>query len=117
MELTVIEASADVSHVRLEGRMDPNGTQKIRERLRAETVGRDRPAVVDVSGVSFITSVGIGIIVDCIDSVRRAGHKVVLVTATGHVDDVMRKTGVYQIVATADSASEALKIAADSSAV
>lgn len=107
MEFTVVGNANAVSHIRLAGRMDPHGTVSIRERLRAETVGRERPAVVDVSGVSFITSVGIGLLVDCAETMRRQGHAVVFVRPQGHVDEVFRKTGIYAILRCADSVEDA----------
>ena len=107
MEFTVVDAASGVSHVTLAGRMDPYGAQQIRTRLRAETVDRARPAVVDISALTFMTSVGIGLLVDCADTLRRAGHTMVFVKATGHVDDVLRKTGIYTIVSAVDTVEEA----------
>lgn len=112
MELTVIDADSDVSHIRLSGRMDPYGSQKVRARLRAETIERSRHVIVDMTEVTFITSVGIGLLIDCADSVHRAGHRFVIVKATGHVNEVLRKTGVYTIVANADTTEEAQAIVA-----
>lgn len=108
MELTVVDGTAGVSHVRLEGRMDPHGTTKVRDRLRAETVESGRAVIVDMSSVTFITSVGIGLIVDCAHSVLRAGHAFVLVSPTGHVDDVLRKTSVYDIIQSAKDVESAI---------
>jgi len=107
MELQVIPRDDGVSHVRLSGRMDPHGTQKIKERLRSETVGRDRHAVVDVSDVSFLTSLGVGVIVECADALQRAGRRFVLVVSPGLVRTVLEKTGVNRIVPMVDTLDEA----------
>jgi anti-anti-sigma factor len=113
MELSVSESAGGVSHLTLSGRMDPHGSTGVRDRLRAETVGRDRPAVIDISAVTFITSVGIGILVDCAQTLKRAGHAVVFVKADGQVDDVFRKTGIYTIVAAVDSVEDAFAALGD----
>jgi anti-anti-sigma factor len=113
MEIRASDATGDVSHVTLSGRMDPHGSSSVRDQLRAETVGRDRPAVVDLSAVTFITSVGIGILVDCSQTLRRAGHAVVFVKACGQVDDVFRKTGIYTIVSAVDTVEEAFAAITD----
>lgn len=107
MELTVIESSGPVSHIRLTGRMDPYGSQKIRDRLRAEIIDRNRHAIVEMSEVTFITSVGIGLLIDCADKVRRGGHRFVIVKATGHVNQVLEKTGVYTIVDNVETTEDA----------
>jgi anti-sigma B factor antagonist len=107
MDLEVIARDDGVSHVRLSGRMDPHGTQKIKERLRSETVGRERSAVVDVRDVSFITSLGVGVIVECADTLQRAGRRFVLVVSPGLVRTVLEKTGVNRIVPMVDTLEEA----------
>lgn len=113
MDLTVANSPAEYSHIILCGRMDPHGTLTVRDRFRAETVGRGRDAIVDVADVSFVTSVGIGILVDCAEKMRRAGHTLVLVKPRGHVDEVFRKTGIYTILRCADSVDEARRILAE----
>jgi anti-sigma B factor antagonist len=110
MELTATTHDAGVSLVRLDGRMDPHATQQVKARLREETVGRDRPAVVDMSGVGFITSIGVGVIVDVAVSVKKAGHAFALVVPAGLVRTVLDKTGVSSIIAVADSVEEALRL-------
>ena len=115
MEFTLIENTSDISHIKLEGRMDPYGTQQIRDRFRAATVEQDRPSVVDLTDVTFITSVGIGLLVDCADTVRRGGYELVLVTPGGHAHDVLTKTGIYTIVRSAGTLDEALALAQETS--
>lgn len=107
MDIEVIPRDDGVSHVRLSGRMDPHGTQKIKERFRSETVGMDRHAVVDVSDVSFITSLGVGVIVECADALQRAGWRFVLVVSPGLVRTVFEKTGVNRIVPMVSTLEEA----------
>lgn len=111
MELTIIPDDHRVSHLRLGGRMDPHGSQEIRASLRSATIDSNRSAVVDVSDVTFITSVGIGILVDCSETMRRAGHQMIIVGATGNVDKVLRKTGIYNIITPAASIDDAITLA------
>jgi anti-anti-sigma factor len=111
MEINIIPCAADVSHVHLSGRMDPHRTQIIDERFREETAGHSRPAVVDMSQVTFITSVGIGLLVECAALVGKAGHAFVLIPPVGHVDEVLRRTGIYEIIASCLSIDEALALA------
>jgi anti-anti-sigma factor len=110
MDMSVVDAGDDTTHVTLVGRLDPHASHQVRERLRAETVGRDRPAVLDISGVTFITSVGIGLLVDCAERLRKAGHRIVFVKPSGHVDEVLEKTGVYAIVTATTTTEEAFAL-------
>lgn len=108
MQMTLIDSGEHFSHLRLVGRMDPGAAHTIRERFRNETIGRKRPVVVDVSEVPFITSVGIGMIVDCANTMRKQGLRFVIVAPDGRVSSVLRTTGVYAIAANACSVEDAI---------
>jgi len=110
MELTVGLPGSDVSLLHLAGRMDPHATQQVKARLRSETAERDRPAVVDLSGVTFITSLGVGVLVDVGVTVQKAGHRFVLVAPPGLVRTVLEKTGVDRIFVFAESVESALEM-------
>ena len=112
MELTVLEAHSSVAHVKLDGRMDPHGSHQIRAGLRGATVEAKGSAVVDLSGVTFITSVGIGMLVDCSETMRRAGRRLIMVGASGNVDNVLKKTGIYNIITSASTVEDAITLAA-----
>lgn len=111
MDINVTRVEPDVSQVSLVGKLDPHAAQTMGERFRAETAGREGSVVVDLTGLTFITSLGIGLIIDCAAAVQRRGDTMVLVPPGGHVDDVLRKTGVYVIVPMAVTVDKALALA------
>lgn len=113
MDIDVARHEGNIARVSLIGRLDPHATQQMRDRIRAETAGHDGGVIVDLSGVTFVTSLGIGLIIDCADAVRKRGSTMVLIPPQGHVDEVFRKTGVYVIVPRADSIDAALALAGD----
>jgi anti-anti-sigma factor len=77
-EVRTIAATDEISHIRLVGRLDIEGVGTIEIPLTAATVARKRPAIVDMSGVDFLGSIGIGLLVRCAISLQRSGATFVL---------------------------------------
>jgi anti-anti-sigma factor len=63
--------------------------------------------------VSFITSLGVGVLVECADTLQRAGHRFAIVAPAGLPRTVMEKTGVTRIVTVVDTLDEGLRHVAD----
>jgi len=110
LELTVVDLDQNIGHLELKGRLDPQGTKAVDGRFRNETALRNRPVIVDMSGVTFITSLGIGLLIDCATTVKRNGFDFILVQPSGHVHQVLRKTGIYKIIPSAESVSDAVAL-------
>jgi len=71
-----------------------------------------RKLVVDLTGVRFIDSVGLGGLVVLLRDIRRAGGRLALAGLTGHCRDVMEVTGLGKVFDTYEdvtAAAEALK--------
>jgi anti-anti-sigma factor len=111
VDINITQLESNVSQVSLVGKLDPHATRQMGDRIRAETTGHDGPVIVDLSEVTFVTSLGIGLIIDCASGVQKRGDTMVLIPPGGHVDEVFRKTGVYLIVPTAGSVDDALALA------
>jgi anti-sigma B factor antagonist len=63
--------------------------------------------IFDLSGVSFVDSTGIGIIVMCSGKLKDAGGELRLSGASGIVDQTLRLTGVNKIVPFHNTTDEA----------
>lgn len=57
-----------------------------------------RKVILDLTGVTYIDSTGIGIIVMSAGRVKEAGGELRVAGATGHVEQVLKLTNVDQIV-------------------
>ena len=57
-----------------------------------------RKVIFDLTGVTYIDSTGIGIIVMSAGRVKEAGGELRVAGATGHVEQVLKLTNVDQIV-------------------
>lgn len=111
MELEVVHRNDGISHVVLRGSLDVTGLRQVDVQFHTETAGHDQPAIVDVSGLDYINSLGIGMLFGCARSLARRGHRMVVLNATGIVEDVMRTVGVPQVAPFATSLEEAERLA------
>jgi anti-anti-sigma factor len=111
IELIVVPRTDNVSHVRLVGRLDILAMKEIDVRFHGETALRDRSAVVDLSELEFITSLGIGMLFGCAKSLRRKGYTMVLLGSAGFVDMALRTVGVHEVIPFADTLDDALRLA------
>jgi anti-anti-sigma factor len=115
VQLITTERDDNVSYVQLRGSLDMAGIREIDSRFYQETSARDRSAVVDLSGLDTITSLGIGMLFGSAKSLRRKGLCMVLLGARGLVDEVLRRVGVHEVIPFASSLDEALKLAREGS--
>lgn len=107
MKLDVLESSDDLSHVALSGRIDVKGLHEVDVNFHAATAGRGKPAVVDMSGVEFIASLGMGMIISCAQSLRRKGAGLVLLAPQPIVEETLRAAGVDRVVPIVPDMTEA----------
>ncbi len=65
MDIAVDELNRDTWCVRLSGRFDLNGTNEIDQRFTALTATHARKVIVDISGVDFLASIGMRLLLSC----------------------------------------------------
>ncbi len=111
IELVVVPRADGISHVKLVGRLDILAMKEIDVRFHGETAARERPAIVDLSELEFITSLGIGMLFGCAQSLRRKGHTMVIAGSNGFVDAALRTVGVNEVIPFAETADAAARIA------
>ena len=114
IQLEVLSDDSDVSHVKLKGRLDAVSLRQVDIRFHGETASRKRSAVVDISELEFITSLGIGMLFGCAKSLRRYGAVMVLLGSTGFVDNALRTVGAHEIIPFADTMEDAFRLARQS---
>ncbi len=106
MELTKSDRD-DITHVCLVGRLDAMAVEQIEEQFSEWTTGRGLPTVVDMSGVTFMSSLGIGFLFANTKKLKKAGCKLVLLKPERMVESVLKTSKmdkVMPIVATLDEA-------------
>src|SRR5271169_5065722 len=96
MELSTEEING-ITRVVLEGRMDIEGAQAVDLRMNV-IAGSARQLLIDLSGVSFLGSMGLRSILVPAQAVKRRGGKIVLFNPTQMVEEVLRCTNMINIL-------------------
>jgi anti-sigma B factor antagonist len=91
--------------VRPRGELDALNVSAFRLVL-ADVAGGDG-LVIDLSGVSFIDSVGLGAVVGSVRRARDSGGRVALVCDRPGIAQILRETGINRIVSVFDTVEEA----------
>lgn len=113
MHIDLYETPDGVNCVRLHGRLDTVGADAIDLRFNAAVVAPGRPAIVDLSDVSFIASMGIRLLIGVARGLRAKGIRLALFGAQGMVRDVLEQAAIDQIIPIVDSEADALERLAD----
>jgi len=108
MELASTEISEKITGVTLNGRLDAAGVDRIDLPFTAAIVTRARNAIVDMSGVSFIASMGIRLLISTARALRLKGSTLVLFGAPELVQGVLDDAAIDQIIPIVATREQAL---------
>ncbi len=98
MQLTVIRADDSITHVVLLGRLDIQGVNRIQDQFVFNTTVRRKATLVDLSQVSFIASLGMGMLVGAAKTLQRQGAKMVLLSPTDLVRNALETAGIQHVI-------------------
>jgi len=103
MEFTAEQKGDGITLVTLAGRLDIDGTDQID--LKFNTLAAEDYACViaDLSGVTFMSTIGIGTLVRVAKSVRRRGGNLVILNPQPLVRMVLEKTRINEFIALSES--------------
>ena len=108
MDMEVTELSGDLTRIRLNGRLDAPGVDRIEIRFTAAAVAVGRNTVIDLSGVTFVASMGLRMLISCARSLHAKGAKLVLFGAQALVQDVLEQAAIDQIIPIVENEQQAL---------
>ena len=108
MDMSVTELAGPVTCVRLDGRLDAPGADRIGLRFTASIVAQRRHAIVDLSRVEFVASMGIRLLISTARALDQKGHRMVLFSATELVKEVFDDAALDQIIPIVAGEDEAL---------
>ena len=83
--IAIIETDGDHSHVQIIGPLDLSGVQAIELKLLASTASRRKPAIIDMSQVSFLASLGIGLLLQVSRALAADKHPTVVLSPAAEV--------------------------------
>ena len=92
VEMQIDELDADITRVRLSGRMDYAGASEIDAQFM-ELAGRDKLLLVDLSKVAFLASMGIRTLIMAAKVLKARGDRMVLFSPDMMVAKVLQTSG------------------------
>jgi len=107
MQIALVE---NVAHVKLRGRLDTHGVDDIETKLTASVVPGGHNAVVDLSDVSFVTSMALRMFLAISKALRRHNAKMVLFAPQPQASDVFASAHLSTVVPIVGSEAEALAL-------
>ncbi|SCY92311.1 anti-sigma F factor antagonist [Alkaliphilus peptidifermentans] len=94
--------------VKLEGELDHHVSEEIRQELDdLIEKKRSRHLVFDLSGLEFMDSSGIGVIMGRYKNVSKMGGKVAVIKVSDKIDKIFSLSGLYRIVGKYENLQEA----------
>jgi len=91
------------------GRLTVVTAPQLRTAVAERVSGGDKIIVVDLSGIEFVDSSGLGALVSCLKSARQAGGDLRIVSPTDQVKMVLRITNLDRILQPRASVDDALR--------
>ena len=109
MEVSDAEGGTVVK-LALRGRLDTAGVDRVETRFLAMAVSGGRDAVVDLSGVELITSMGIRMLISAARGMGQRQTRLVLFGAQDLVREVLETAAIDTLVALVPAEADALAI-------
>lgn len=108
MEIAVNPLSAGAVEVRLIGRLDTSGVDVIETRFNASALAGGHDALVDLSQVSFVSSMGIRMLLTGAKAMRTKQRQFLLFVPAGPVREVLETAAIGTLIPMFSVRDEAL---------
>ena len=106
--LDAVGPSGDCAVVQVAGEVDVYTAPLLRERALDLMAKGAAHLIVDLSGVVFLDSSGLGVLVGCLKRLRSRGGSLILVINAEHIVRIFRITGLTKVFPPYASVSEAI---------
>ena len=97
-----------VTRAVLAGRMDSLSVGEVETRFISHIVPKEQSAVIDMTEVSFIASLGIRMLLGTARALDRYGARLALFGANGDVMDIIETTALSEIIPVVKTEAEAV---------
>ena len=109
MELKIIQNDGTYTHVALSGRLDIDGVKAVELEFASVVAGKNQSAIVDITEVSFIASLGMRMLLSTAKNLRTRNCKVVLYNPQPVVQEALETAGFSTVMPIVTDFAEALK--------
>src|SRR5262245_9149696 len=106
IQLNAVCLDDRISHVALVGSLDVTGLHAVDVKFHGCTAARRRPALVDLSALEFLSSLGMGMFVSCAKSLLRHGARMVLLNPRPEIEEALKAVGIDQGIPIVHSVEE-----------
>ena len=110
MQLKIINNNGAYTHVALSGSFDCEGVAEIFEDFKHNVTERNLPALIDMTEVGFISSLGLRTFVACAQELAKNGHILVLYNPQPFVMDEVKLAGLDRECPVTHDLTEALRL-------
>jgi anti-anti-sigma factor len=110
IQLNEVQLDDRITHLALVGKLDVGGLHSVDMKFHGYTAARRRPSLIDLSGLEFINSLGMGMLISCARSLQRWNAKMVLLNPRPEVEEVLKAVGIEQGIPIVHSVDEAIGI-------
>ena len=110
MTLTEEKVDGGIIRVTLQGSLDIVGTEKIEKKLTPLTTLDQAFVIMDLSGVEFMSSIGIGAIVRVAKALRNRGGNMVIFSPQQIVHLILAKTRIDSLILITSDFAEACRM-------
>ena len=107
MQIALVE---NVARIKLRGRLDTHGVDEIETKLTASVVPGGKNTVVDLSDVSFVTSMGLRMFLGISKALKRHSAKMVLFAPQPQASEVFASAHLSSIIPIVGNEAEALAL-------
>ena len=110
MEITILERDDGITHVVLAGRLDTTAAEELGQNISDAATGPNQPAIIDVSGIEFLASMGIGLLFATSKKMKNAGQNLVILNPQGMVEVVLKASKMDKVMSIAFDLDEAVQV-------
>jgi anti-sigma B factor antagonist len=103
--------AGDIARIKLRGRLDTPGVDKIESMFTTSVVPGSRNTIVDLRDVSFIASMGLRMFISIAKQLRRKNARMVLFAPQTQVNEVFHTVLLREIVPIVADEAEAMRYA------
>ena len=111
MELEILAEEQDVTRLVLRGKLDTPGVDAVETRVNA-SLSRGGHAIVDLSHVTFLSSLGVRMLISAAKMLDRRGSTLVLVAPQPLVEQALRHSGLADLLPVRADVAAALELLA-----
>lgn len=98
MEVTVSSERSGVAIMQLKGRLDVLSSQQLRDAVAEQASQKQVRLVIDLAGLEFIDSSGLGALIGALKTARSAGGDLRIAAATAQARAALKMTNLDRIL-------------------